>query len=118
MISGALRGKAVIFERMFTNATFRGSATFSGATTELRLANDADQPMKFHARLHSTDQVHVKPAQVERVLPPRSTATVEVKFDTSGPIKVSEMPLISADWSIIYELPDVPPVEITGKHVW
>src|SRR6185436_20020313 len=32
MISGALHGKAVIFERMFTNATFRGSATFSGAS--------------------------------------------------------------------------------------
>lgn len=114
----ALEGKAVSLERMFTNALFRGSATFSEATTQLRLANDADLPMKFSARLHSTDQVHVKPAQVEKVLPPRSTAMVEVRFETPNPIKVSDLSLLTADWSISYEFPKVPPVEITGHHVW
>lgn len=117
-MAGALDGKAVNFERMFTNALFRGSTTFSGATTQLRLANDAEIPMKFSARLHSTDQVHVKPAQVERVLPPRSTATVIVTFGIQSPLKVSELSLLSADWSISYEFPKVPPVEITGKYVW
>ena len=114
----ALDDKAVTFERMFTNGLFRGSATFSGAATRLRLANPTDLPMKFHARFHSTDQVHVQPAQVEQVLPPQSTASVEIKFETKTPVKISEMSLLSADWSIIYEFPKVPPVEITGKHVW
>ena len=118
VMRGALEGKAVAFERMFTNAMFRGSASFSGATTQLRLANAADIPMKFSARLHSTDQVHVKPAQVERVLPPHSTTTVAVALETPAPIKVSELSLVSADWSISYDIPKVPPVEITGKHVW
>ena len=117
-MSSALEGKAVAFERMFTNALFRGSATFSGTATQLRLANDSDLPMKFSARLHSTDQVHVKPAQVERVLPPRSKASVEIRFETVSPINVSGLSLLSADWSIIYEFPKVLPVEITGKHVW
>jgi Calcineurin-like phosphoesterase len=115
---GALEGKAVSFERMFTNAMFRGSATFPGATTQLRLVNNADLPMKFSARLHSTDQVHVIPAQVERVLPPRTTASVEVRMEIPHPTKVSDLSLLSADWSIVYEFPKVPPVEITGKHVF
>jgi hypothetical protein len=115
----ALEGKAAVFERMFsTNALFRGSPTFPGATTQLRLSNEAEIPMKFRARLHSTDQVHVKPAQVEQVLPPHGTATIEVRFETASPLKVSELSLLSADWSIIYEFPKVPPMEITGEHIW
>lgn len=117
-VRSALDGKAVTLDRMFTNATFRGSETFSGTTTQLRLANNADLPMKFSARFHSTDQIHVKPAQVEHLLMPGSSATVEVKLETSGAIPVKDLTLLSADWSIIYEFPKVPPVEITGKHVW
>jgi len=117
-MSGALAGKAVVMEQMFTNALFRGSAAFPGATTLLRLANDADLPMTFSARLLSTDQVHVKPARVERVLAPRSSETIEVTFAVPQPVPVSELALLAAEWSIIYEFPGVPPVEIAGKHVW
>src|SRR5690606_15955503 len=89
---GALDGHAAQFEQMFTNASFRGSATFSGTTTQVRLANPANLPMKFSARFHSTDQIHVKPAQVERVLAPGSRESIEVKFETNGStLKVSEM---------------------------
>jgi len=118
-IRGALAGRAVVMEQMFTNAQFRASSpTFPGATTQVRLTNDADLPMKFSARFHSTDQVHVKPAQVERILAPHASETIEVRFELPAPIKVSEMSLITADWSITYEFPNMPPVEITGKHVW
>ena len=79
---------------------------------------EADLPVKFSARFHSTDQVHVKPAQVERVLAPHASETIEVRFELPAPILVSEMSLLAADWSLIYEFPKVPPVEITGKHVW
>lgn len=116
---GALTGQAVMMEQMFTNALFRAtSPTFPGATTQVRLANDADLPMKFSARFHSTDQVHVKPAQVERVLAPRSRETIEVRFELPQPLPVKELSLLTAEWSLIYEFPEVPPVEIAGKHVW
>jgi calcineurin-like phosphoesterase family protein len=117
-LENALEGKAVTFERMFTNAMYRGSATFSGATSQLLLTNKADMPMKFRARLHSTDQVHVQPAQIEQVLPPGSVATVQISLETPGTIPVKDLTLLSADWSITYDFPNVPPVEITGKHVW
>jgi hypothetical protein len=118
-IRGALSGNAVRMEQMFTNTSFRSSSdTFAGATTQVRLTNDAKLPMKFSARFHSTEQVHVKPAQVERILTPHASETIEVRFELPAPIKVSELSLLSANWSIIYEVPDVPPVEITGKHVW
>ncbi len=118
-IRGALQGKAVRMERMFTNAVFRSSSdSFSGTTTQVHLTNAADLPMKFSARFYSTEQVHVKPAQVERILAPHATETIEVRFELPAPIKVSELSLLSADWRIIYEFPNVPPVEIAGKHVW
>ena len=117
-MKGALEGRAVTFERLFTNALYRGSSSFPGATTKLRLANDSELPMKFSARLNSTDEVHIKPALVEKVLGPHSAADVEVRMETSGPVQVSTMALLTADWSIIYEFPNVPPVEIAGKHVW
>lgn len=115
----ALAGKAVMMEQMFTNALFRATSTmFPGATAQVRLANDADLPMKFSARFHSTEQVHVKPAQVERVLAPRSRETIEVRFEVSQPLPVKDLSLLTAEWSVIYEFPEVPPVEIAGKHVW
>ena len=118
-IRGALAGKAASMEQMFTNALFRGNSdTFPGATTQVRLTNDATLPMKFNARFHSTEQVHVKPAQVERILAPHASETIEVRFELPTPLKVRELSLLSADWSITYEFPNVPPVEITGKHVW
>ncbi len=117
-LENALEGKAVTFERMFTNAMYRGSATFSGATSQLLLTNKADMPMKFRARLHSTDQVHVKPAQIEQVLPPGSVAIVQINLETPGAIPVKDLTLLSADWSITYDFQKVPPVEIAGKHVW
>jgi len=115
----ALAGKAVMMEQMFTNALFRGSsATFPGATSQVRLANTAEIPMKFSARFLSTDQVHVKPAQVERVLAPRASETIEVRFEVPSPLAVGELSLLTAEWSIVYEFPNVPPMEISGKHVW
>ena len=118
-IRGALAGKAARMEQMFTNALFRSSSdVFPGATTKVVLTNDAKLPMKFSARFHSTEQVHVKPAQVERILAPNTSETIEVRFELPAPIKVSELSLLSADWSIIYEFPNVPSVEIAGKHVW
>lgn len=114
----ALDGSAVGFERLFTNALFRGSSIFAGTTTQVKLSNQAEIPMKFSARLHSTDEVHVKPAQIEQVLPPNGTATVEIKLETASPVPVATMSLLTADWSIVYDIPEVPPVEITGKHTW
>jgi hypothetical protein len=119
MLRNALEGRATVFERLFsTNALFRGGTVFPGASARLWLTNDATLPMKFNARFHSTDQVHVKPAQVERVLPAGSGDGIEIRFETASPLKVSEMTLLTADWSITYDLSNEPPVEITGKHVW
>lgn len=114
----ALDGRAVTLERMITNGVFRGSATFPGATTQLQLTNAATLPMQFSARLHSTDQVHVKPATIERVLAPGAGETIDVSFEVAKPIPVSALSLLQTTWSIIYEFPNVPPMEITGKHTW
>ena len=74
--------------------------------------------MKFHARFHSTDHVHVQPAEVELILKPKSTESIEVRFDVAQPVKVTDLAPLTADWKITYELPGVPPAEINGRQQW
>jgi len=114
----ALAGKAVNSEPLFVKGTFHGGPTFPGATARLEIANDADIPMKFRARFNSTDHVHIKPAQAEFLLQPKSTNTINVEFVVSEPVKVTSLAPLAADWTITYEFPGVPPVEINGRYQW
>ena len=44
--------------------------------------------------------------------------TIEISFEVARPIPVSELSVLETTWSIIYEFPNVLPMEITGKHTW
>jgi hypothetical protein len=114
----ALAGKAVSSELLFIKGEFRGGPTFPGATAKLEIANDADIPMKFHARFNSTDHVHIKPAQAEFVLQPRSSESINVQFIVREPARVTSLAPLTADWTITYEFPGVPPAEINGRYQW
>ncbi|MCL4785856.1 MAG: metallophosphoesterase [Verrucomicrobia bacterium] len=114
----ALAGKAVSSEWLFIKGEFQGGPTFPGATAKLEIANDADIPMKFRARFNSTDHVHIKPAQAELVLQPKSAESINVQFIVSEPVKVTSLAPLTADWTITYEFPGVPPAEINGRYQW
>ncbi len=114
----ALAGKAVLSDPLFVKGQFRGGPNFPGATAKMALTNDADISMKFRARFNSTDHVHIKPAQVELVLPPNSTESINVQFVVGEPVKVTDLAPLTADWTIIYEFPGAPPVELTGRQQW
>ena len=114
----ALEGKAVTSQPLFVKGQFRGGSTFPGATARLAIANEAGIPMKFRARFNSTDHVHIMPAQAEFLIKPKSTESVEVQFKVGEPAKVTELAPLTADWTIIYEFPGVPPVEINGRYQW
>lgn len=114
----ALAGKAVSSELLFSKGEFQGGPTFPGATAKLEIANDADIPMKLRARFNSTDHVHIKPAQAELVLQPKSAESIHVQFLVSEPVKVTSLAPLTADWTITYEFPGVPPAEINGRYQW
>lgn len=114
----ALAGKAVSSELLFIKGEFQGGPTFPGATAKLEIANDADIPMKFRARFNSTDHVHIKPAQAELVLQPKSAESINVQFIVSVPVKVTSLAPLTADWTITYEFPGEPPAEINGRYQW
>jgi hypothetical protein len=114
----ALAGKAVRSELLFDKGEFRGGPVFPGATAKLEVSNDADIPMKFSARFNSTDQVHAKPAGVDLVLNPKSTESINVQFQVGEPVKVTDLAPLTADWTITYEFPGVPPAEIRGRYQW
>ena len=115
---GALAGKAVTSAPLFKNGQFRGGLTFPGATAKLRISNDATIPMKFRVRFISTDQVHIKPAQTELVVKPNSSESISVQFAVTQAFNVTELAPLTAEWTITYEFPDVPPVEINGRYQW
>ena len=52
------------------------------------------------------------------MLPPKSTETVSVQFEVAQPVKVTDLAPLTADWTIIYEFPGVPPAEIKGRQQW
>jgi len=114
----ALAGKAVRSEPLFNKGKFRSGPIFPGATAKMEITNDADMPMKFSARFNATDQVHVKPANAELVLKPKSTESITVQFQVSEPANVTDLAPLTADWTIIYEFPAVPPAEIKGRYQW
>ncbi len=114
----ALAGKAVTSEPLFKEGQFRGGPTFPGATAKLIISNDATIPMKFRARFTSTDQVHIIPAEADLVVKPDSSESISVQFGVSQPFKVTDLAPLTADWTITYEFPDVPPVEINGRYQW
>ncbi|MEI2725885.1 MAG: hypothetical protein V9H26_20925 [Verrucomicrobiota bacterium] len=114
----ALAGKAIRSELLFVKGEFRGGPTFPGATAKLEISNDADIPMKFSVRFNSTDHVHAKPAGVELVLQPKATESISVQFQVGEPVKVTELAPLTADWTIVYEFPGVPPAEIKGRYQW
>ena len=114
----ALAGKAVASLPLFVRGQFRAGPTFPGATAKVEIANDADIPMKFRVRFNSTDHVHIKPAEAERVLGPKSSQSISVQFEVGQPVKVSDLAPLTADWTITYEFPEVPPVEIKGRYQW
>lgn len=117
-IRDALAGKAVSSAPLFKDGEFRGRPNFPGASAELEISNRANIPMKFYARFHSTDQVHVKPAEARFVLGPNSSETINVRFEVSSPVKVTDLAPLTANWTITYEFPGVPPAEINGRYQW
>jgi hypothetical protein len=114
----ALAGKAVSSAPLFKNGEFRGHPNFPGAAAELKVSNDANIPMKFYARFHSTDQVHVKPAEARFVLGPNSSETIHVQFQVGSSVKVTDLAPLATDWTITYEFPGVPPAQINGRYQW
>jgi hypothetical protein len=114
----ALAGKAVRSELLFNKGEFRGGPMFPGATAKLEISNDAEIPMKFSVRFNSTDLVHAKPAGVDVLLQPKATESISVQFQVGEPVKVTDMAPLTADWTITYEFPGVPPAEIKGRYQW
>jgi hypothetical protein len=111
-----LEGRALTGDPLFKDGKFKGEENFSSTTTKLRLANDADTPVKFHARFNSTDQVHIKPAQVEKELAPNTVELITVEFVVAAPVPVKELTPLTADWTM--EFPGEPPLKISGQHHW
>ncbi len=114
----ALAGKAVSSTPLFKDGEFRGRSTFPGTTAKFEVSNRANIPMKFYARFHSTDQVHVKPAEARFVLEPNSSEAISVQFEVRSPIKVTDLSPLAGDWTITYEFPGVPPAHIDGHYQW
>lgn len=114
----ALSGKTVTSEPLFDKGQFRGGPTFPGGSANLKIVNDADIPMKFRLRINSTDQVHALPTETELVVKPKSSESINAQFQVGSPINVTDLAPLTADWTITYEFPDVPPARIEGRHVW
>ena len=95
---GALAsGRAIALQPVFSE-----SERFAGASSELRLANDADIPLRIHARFDEHSQASVTPASFDIELPPNSVELIDLEIMTHGETMVSTMGPFVLQWTAEY----------------
>ena len=78
---------------------------FRGGTTQLRLTNDADLPMKVSGRFQANATLEVSPAEIETVVPPNSVQLVDLELrPVEKKIAVDEIDPLALGWAVSYDM--------------
>ncbi len=111
LIDGLVRGDAISFAPILTDQTF-----FNGATSRIRIANEADVPMKARASFEPNATLRPIPDTFDRVVLPNAVEVVELQLQVDQPAKVADFFPLVLNWAVMYELPDRAPIEIEGTQ--
>lgn len=110
LVDGLLGGTAISPTPIFTE-----EKVFKGGTTQLRLTNDADLPMKVSGTFQPNAGVEVTPAEIEIVVPPNSVELVDLELRSlKRKLKVEEIAPVTMDWKVTYEMEKGKPIELDG----
>jgi len=86
--------------------------TYAGGTVELKLVNDANQPMAVTANFRPHEFLRPDPYALRETIEPNSVRQVELKLDPRKPVSVSEMPPLLLDLVMSYDVPNGPKLEL------
>ncbi|NQU10053.1 hypothetical protein HQ590_04640 [bacterium] len=92
------------------------SDTVQTAGSRLRLVNDADVPMKVAGHFQFDEQLRPDPYGLDLVVPPNSTREFPVTLDAVKPVNVNDLGPMLLHYTITYEIPDEPALEIKGTQ--
>ena len=91
---------------------------FTSATTQLRLTNDADIPLKLKISFESNPLLEVSPAAIEKTLQPNSVDLVDVSVTAphvNHPLQLQNNPL-RLHWSSVEEPEGIRKIELSGER--
>ena len=118
--------KTVESERLTTNllasapisspVIFHESRSFQKVSTRLELKNENHRPLKISINTQRHKHLRSKPAVFEIIVPPKSTAPMELQLHVDRPVPTYDLRPLVLEWKAVYELPDQPDVEVKGKH--
>ena len=113
IVASAVRGRSVSSDLVIDR-----TKPFEGASTRLRLTNDADIPMRVTGRLLSTRQVAVSPTRFRKVVPPNSVEFIDVELEAREPVDIDGFEPIAVEWEIGYTVPNRRPLVVDGVFRW
>ena len=111
-LTNQLRAKSPVSSQVI----FQDSSSFEGTSTRLRLANEAEQPLKIFATFEAHPHLRPEPAVLEKVVPPKSVEVVDLGIRVHSPVTVYEIRPLVMNWRAVYELTDQPDALVEGKH--
>lgn len=114
---GAIIRPALAGATVRTDGIVVDSPTFTGASTTLRVTNDADIPMDAEITLVQDGPVGAADPVLSATVDPNSVETFEVALASEFAVDTSSIAPIVAKWHLRYEIPgDIQPIDLRGQH--
>ena len=112
---GRVLGHLLSGNALAVSPIFAEGDTFQGASAQVRLSNAVDQPMAVTLAFEPDPLLAVEPETFDLVVPPGGEATVAVKVRAKRPVATTELPTLTMNWSVRYDLPDREPLSLSGS---
>lgn len=108
MIDGLIYGRAVSIA-----AILGEGGKFREGSTQVRLTNDADIPLRISGTFAADAILAVEPASVTRVIPPNSVELIDVQVSTGRGVAIGKLQPVAFKWSAQYQQEggDIPAVD-------
>ncbi|MFP6590349.1 MAG: metallophosphoesterase [Candidatus Latescibacterota bacterium] len=116
--TAALLGSLMSGGAIAMRPVFSEEEIFGGATSELRLTNDADIPLHISARFAEHPYATVTPSVIKIELPPNSVELYDLEIDAHREASVGSMGPLVLEWTAEYvDSEAVPAIDGTSRLV-
>ena len=88
---------------------------FTDGTVYLHFKNDGEKPMTIHLQCYHNHQLMIPKSAMKVTLNPGGKQIVEIPFSSPVPLAYEEVEAIQFDWEMVYELPEYPNFQLSGR---
>ena len=106
---------------MADNATFEHlllcnqGNQFTDGTLYLHFTNSGTKPMTVNLQCYHQHQLTIPKSKITVTLNPDGKQIIEIPFSSQVPIDYHEVEALQFDWQMVYEIPEYPNFELSGR---